>query len=587
MTQEEELKKIKKVYGENFMKMCRTLFPIVLEEEGKLYEILSSTFSDNCRTLYEDITANELESEFKNIIYSKFHRKEEPKITSVDKTPYELLDEAGYNLVECKTEEEIQSFKKYYAENEELCTFNGGRLDRCVVFFAVRKNVDDIKRENFENPKREDEYGTSVMSIQFDKEGMCIPSIKNRYNHRVNNPDATYGNDLNKIIPGLENSFEKLLAERGLELNSSNKDTLELPNYVVAGDGMTYKYNLERNGMYYCPGNLIIKGGEVSKLENPEQQMLIDYFVLDTKNKTVELYDPYIKDSFTDGLQNIEKIEIRKDKETGNKVISLQKREEENPITIEIGNRNQIVGYKNDTITEIGDNFLEWGEELQSLEVPNVTEFGDCCLWSNRKLTSLEAPNVEKIGDAFGACNQKMNEFVAPKLKKVGHSFLEVNQCITHLDLPNLEKAGENFLGSNQALKKLNIPKNKKLENEFKDILAENNPENEKQENKDLVVSNRKRGINNWYSAIRKVYENIKSKFAKTKSNSQNVVRENSRCESYNMQDDEQIHTSLNFSEELKSQTTSDKEYMEANENLEEKNKQKQIEEQNMSIDNL
>lgn len=30
---------------------------------------------------------------------------------SVDKTPYELLDEAGYQLFECTTEEEIQSFK--------------------------------------------------------------------------------------------------------------------------------------------------------------------------------------------------------------------------------------------------------------------------------------------------------------------------------------------------------------------------------------------------------------------------------------------------------------------------------------------
>lgn len=28
-----ELKKIKKVYGENFMHMCRTLFPALLEDE--------------------------------------------------------------------------------------------------------------------------------------------------------------------------------------------------------------------------------------------------------------------------------------------------------------------------------------------------------------------------------------------------------------------------------------------------------------------------------------------------------------------------------------------------------------------------
>ena len=50
-----ELKKIKKTYGENFMKLCRNLFPTLLEQEGRLYEILATSFSTNCKTLYEDI----------------------------------------------------------------------------------------------------------------------------------------------------------------------------------------------------------------------------------------------------------------------------------------------------------------------------------------------------------------------------------------------------------------------------------------------------------------------------------------------------------------------------------------------------
>lgn len=44
MASKDELKKIKKLYGERFMHLCRELFPTLLEEEGKLYEILSSTF---------------------------------------------------------------------------------------------------------------------------------------------------------------------------------------------------------------------------------------------------------------------------------------------------------------------------------------------------------------------------------------------------------------------------------------------------------------------------------------------------------------------------------------------------------------
>lgn len=45
---------------------------------------------------------------------------------------------AGYILYECKTKEDIQKFKKYYHENEELCTFNDNRLDKCHVFLQLK-----------------------------------------------------------------------------------------------------------------------------------------------------------------------------------------------------------------------------------------------------------------------------------------------------------------------------------------------------------------------------------------------------------------------------------------------------------------
>ena len=66
MTKTNELNKIKKMYGENFIKLCRELFPTILEQEGKLYELLNSLFADNCKTLYDDIINNNLESSFKN-----------------------------------------------------------------------------------------------------------------------------------------------------------------------------------------------------------------------------------------------------------------------------------------------------------------------------------------------------------------------------------------------------------------------------------------------------------------------------------------------------------------------------------------
>ena len=53
-----ELNKIKKIYGENFAKLCRSLFPTILEEEGKLLDILQRKFAPT-RSLYEDLVKEE------------------------------------------------------------------------------------------------------------------------------------------------------------------------------------------------------------------------------------------------------------------------------------------------------------------------------------------------------------------------------------------------------------------------------------------------------------------------------------------------------------------------------------------------
>ena len=150
------------------MHLCRELFPTLLEKEGLLSELLLEHFEPS-RFLYDDIISNRLDIDFEDYIYSLVNI-EEIKEKKDYKTPEELLEEVGYDLYECQTEEEIQRFRKYYSKNEELCTFRGNRLKRCYVFFAVKKDVDNIRRENFQNPEREDLYGTSVISIQFTKD---------------------------------------------------------------------------------------------------------------------------------------------------------------------------------------------------------------------------------------------------------------------------------------------------------------------------------------------------------------------------------------------------------------------------------
>lgn len=461
MSNSKELNRIKKLYGEKFMHFCRSIFPTLLEQEGLLTKVLKSTFATNSRTLYDDIVNNDLEEEFKNYIYSKIDvEKEKPEIIG-EKTPYQLLDENGYNLYECNSEEEIQSFKKYYKTGEELCTFRGGRLNSYVVFWAVKKDAEEIKRKDFKNPKREDEYGTSVMGIQFTKSQNSIVSIKNRYNHRVNNPDATYGNDLDRIAPGLTQSFEKLLLQRGMTLNKSNIEAFNIPNYVVAGDGKYYKYNMEINGNYYCPGNVIIDHGDVIKLE-PEKQELIDYFILDKENKTLSLYDISLgRDSFIDGFKNIDSIEManNNNSEQKTKTITIKEKSSDKPITIEINKEsNSIIGYTNENLTNLGDNFLGYNEKLSKLVAPNVTSIKYGVLANNKGLEKFEAPNLKEIGDCFLRYNVQLSNIEVPNVTYIGNGVLENNKEIEKFEAPNVKIIKDCFLLSNNKLSKFEVP---------------------------------------------------------------------------------------------------------------------------------
>ena len=139
-----ELKQIKKIYGEEMMHYCRDTFPSILDKKGKLLDILTRVLAPT-HSIYKDLKEANCLDDFK-IFINTINDEEEKRLVVVKQTPKELLAKVGYNLYECKSEEDIQSFKKYYAKGERLCTFHGGRLNRCYVFFAVKRNVDEIKR---------------------------------------------------------------------------------------------------------------------------------------------------------------------------------------------------------------------------------------------------------------------------------------------------------------------------------------------------------------------------------------------------------------------------------------------------------
>ncbi len=444
----DDLKVIRKKYGEKMYHFCRESFPTLLEEPGKLSKLLSDNFHES-HFLFDDIVANRKESEFKNFIYSLVDVENNNEL-GMTKTPEELMSEAGYVLVECYNEEDIQKFRKYYAPGEELCTFKGGRLNSCRVFFAVKKNVLDIKREDFKKPKREDEYGTSVISIQFTKDETNTLSIKNRYNHTVVNPDATFSNNLDNIIPGLTESFERY---KGI-IQMYKIKNFEIKGYVMANDGKYYKYNYEINNVYYCPDNIIIDNFNVKRYDK-SRYLIIDYFIIDLSNKSISLYDKKLSDSFCDVIKDINKIEID-NIDSGKKITILG----DNNKSLEIitDKDGKIISLKMNKIYDIGDKFLSYNTSLQKFTAENLTEVGDDCLCFNNTLQELYFPNLTWVGHQFLICNTSLQKFTAENLIMVGCRFLPYNTSLQKFTAENLIEVGDDFLRRNNTLQELYFP---------------------------------------------------------------------------------------------------------------------------------
>lgn len=433
-----DLKKIKKYYGESMMHLCRELFPTILEEEGALSKILLERFAPS-RSLYHDLMTEakvRIFAEYVNQIYKPY---EEAKVIA-DETPEELMDKAGYNLYCCYKEDDIQRFRKYYQDDETICTFYGHRLDTDHVFFAVKKNVDDIKRENFKHPKRDDEYGTSVISIQFSKDPYHILSIKNRYNHTVANPDATFSNNLENIIPGLTNSFAKYYG-----MTKSNNVDLRLDHYTTINNKF-YRVNEYLNDVYYCENNYIIDNGVVinTYANNPERYIVLDYYIVDLKDKTISLYDERLKDSFPESLGKIFSFEVKKGQRHKLMVVDSNV----GSSFLILNHNNQLIKADLLDIRETGDNFMQHLSNFQCLTAPRLEKTGDNFMQRVSTLDEVHLPFLKEVGRNFLQENEGLTLVELPSLKKAGDNFICYNTNLSYIDLKSIEEAGHNFLSS-------------------------------------------------------------------------------------------------------------------------------------------
>ena len=188
---------------------------------------------------------------------------------------------------------------------------------------------------------------------------------------------------------------------------------------------------------------------------------MIDYFILDKEKKRLRLYNAYREDGFCKCFENIEKIQMEKnsEKEKQTRVIIIETKDSELPISIEIDKDNNIIGYSNPQLTQVGDNFLELNEQLSELNLPQLTQVGDRFLQLNNQLSELNLPQLTQVGHYFIPCNEQLSKLNLPQLTQVGNCFLKWNNQLSELNLPQLTQVGNCFLEQNNQLSELNLPR--------------------------------------------------------------------------------------------------------------------------------
>ncbi|MBR4507816.1 MAG: hypothetical protein IKP24_04795, partial [Alphaproteobacteria bacterium] len=271
---DEVFKKLKKQNGEGVAKVIREA---VLLDVPNIVHILefAGNNPDEARALIP-------------FIRERYKAKTRSEIF-VDKNPLELLNDAGYDAFVVTNETQKNSIKKYFRAEEELCTFRDPkRLEDFYIIHAVKRGADKIKPA--EHPERQDEYGTSVISIQIAKKGGFI-SIKNRYNHTVNDPDATFSNYPDFIIPGLTNSLRQFF-----NVDFDVTESL-LPDGFCSINGQIFEFNYrmwgaiipqeEERGYYGYGDGFYFYGDNVIKF-NRDYEIMLENYVLNLREGTLK-----------------------------------------------------------------------------------------------------------------------------------------------------------------------------------------------------------------------------------------------------------------------------------------------------------
>ncbi|MDE6250878.1 MAG: leucine-rich repeat protein [Alphaproteobacteria bacterium] len=368
--------------------------------------------------------------------------------------PFKLLDQAGYHAFEVHNLDEQNSIKRFFRKDEELCTFRDEhRYQNNYMIHAIKHEVWHNPRaiKPSKNPERQDEYGTSVISIQIHKDGNFI-SIKNRYNHTVANPDQTFHSNPDEIIAGLSAALK---AYFDVDWKSTG---VTVPDGFVLYNNQILKINFEIENCYFGDG-FYAQNGRVFDIDK-NNQVQLDYFIWDNQQK--KLLNP---SGTLDGF-----IQTFNEHTNGKKVTISGKAPHQTILVdgekfIELAN-NQIVTLNMPGVTDV-NLFLRRNRTIQELNMPDLAHAGNNFLANNVALKHLVLPSLIDTWNCFLSKNSIIDYVYLPRLKNIGQNFLPNNQALTELDLPAAEIIQSNFLLENQHLRHINFGNITKIHDNF------------------------------------------------------------------------------------------------------------------------
>ncbi len=357
--------------------------------------------------------------------------------------PFVLLDQAGYDAFHADTLEKQNSIASYFAPGELLCTFNdAARYQNYHIIHAVKKDVDKIRREDFNGKaERQDAYGTSVISIQIKKGGGFI-SIKNRYNHTVEHCDHTFDSNPDNIIDGLSAALK---AHFQVDFEAPKS---ALPQGYVLMNGQLFKYNFESNNIYYGD-QAWAKDGVMHTVDRAAGDALFDRLLFDNKTKTLRNIDPTSNDSFPDDFNRAY---------GGNKGLTVQDGNLTlNGIALIGAEDSAIITLALPALTMMGDHCLGYAPRLTEAHFLGLTTMGERCLQNAPGLIGFTAPALTTMGEYCFRHDSALRGIDLPALTTMGNGCFQQVTYLTQLAMPSLTTMGKGCFSYAAALAYANL----------------------------------------------------------------------------------------------------------------------------------